>query len=433
MWRTSILVTSARLGGAGIAILTQLLVARTVGAEGLGAYYLALSALALLSMFGSLGLPWIVPGIVAEQGEKGTNAHGLFALARREAGMASLGLTALALGFVWLLPFVAADLRWPLTVAIVAVPATTQMRMNGALANAQRRFVLAYLPELLLRPLLVFVAAVVWMFVAPLWAVPGVLAVNLLATAGLGLGQNALLHAGQTEHSGAQARRAARPQYAQHRRAALPMVAATLFLAIFADLDIMIAGLFLDAHHLGLFSAALRISMFVGFFIQAGHQIVVRDLADAFLAKDNESLRVVIGKTNWINLAVSGGALIGTVLAGPFVLSLFGPDFVSAYPILVVLVAAQMVRAAMGPGVQVLAIVHQTGRSAPVFVAAALVLFAGNGLLIPLWGMMGAALAVIVTTLLWTLWVGILATQAAGAPVWGLTMRGGLRGLLRAS
>lgn len=420
MWRTSAFVTIARLGGAGIAILTQLLVARTVGAEGLGGYYLALSSLALLSMFGSLGLPWIVPGMVASaEKENRSDVLHLFRLARVDAGKVSVGLAGLALIAVWLWPGLDTEWRLAMSLAAMTVPATTQMRMNGALANAKRRFTLAYVPELLLRPLFVFAVAVGLYFVAPIWAVPGLLLANLAATALLGAGQAWALRVRETgpdmPHLGA-----VKAEYRNHRKAALPMVAATLFLAIFADLDILIAGLFLDAHNLGIVSAALRMSVFVGFFVQAGHQIIMRDLADAQVNADKARMARVVGLANLSNLAVAGLAMIGAAVLGQRVLCLFGDDFTAAYPALLLLVFAQGMRAAAGPGVQMLAVAGRTRESAPVFMAAALVLVLANAVLIPLMGIVGAALAVTMTIGFWATVISLMASRATGVAAFGL-------------
>lgn len=420
MWRTSAFITLARLGGAGIAILTQLLVARTVGAQGLGTYYLALSGLAILSMLGSLGLPWIMPSLVAREDKNAARLSAIFALARAEAAKASLVFAGLALVVVWATPWVDAQLRLPMSLAVLSVPATTQMRMYGALANARRRFALAYMPELVVRPVLVFAVAVVLMFLAPAWAVPGLLLANFASTALLGLAQGRMLNQAAPNAGPVPEVSSIRTDYAAHRGAALPMVAATLFLAIFADLDVMVAGFFLDTHNLGLFSAALRMSMFVGFFVQAGHQIIMRDLADAMVGGDRVRMGQAIGLSNLSNLAVSGLALVGAVIAGRTVLCLFGADFVAAYPALILLVGAQMARAAAGPGVQMLAIANKTGQSAPVFVMAGVLLVATNAFLIPLWGVFGAALAVALTIGFWTVAISLMATRVTGVAAFGL-------------
>ena len=53
------------LFGAGIGIVLQIIIARFYGPETLGMYYLALSLAAVLSIFISVGYPWIIAPVIA--------------------------------------------------------------------------------------------------------------------------------------------------------------------------------------------------------------------------------------------------------------------------------------------------------------------------------------------------------------------------------
>jgi O-antigen/teichoic acid export membrane protein len=57
---TAIFLTIARIAGAGLGIILQILIARHYGAQVLGSYYLVLSMAGILSIFISMGYPWIV-------------------------------------------------------------------------------------------------------------------------------------------------------------------------------------------------------------------------------------------------------------------------------------------------------------------------------------------------------------------------------------
>ena len=63
--RASFLLTGARIIGAGIGIVLQIIIARFYGPETLGMYYLALSLAAVLSIFISVGYPWIIAPVIA--------------------------------------------------------------------------------------------------------------------------------------------------------------------------------------------------------------------------------------------------------------------------------------------------------------------------------------------------------------------------------
>jgi O-antigen/teichoic acid export membrane protein len=95
----------------------------------------------------------------------------------------------------------------------------------------------------------------------------------------------------------------------------------------------------------------------------------------------------------WATAAV--GLLVGAVLivAGPWLLGLFGPEFVAGYPALVVLVVGQVVNAATG---SVGVVLGMTGHAGRLFVNAgltAVLTVVLNILLIPQLGIVGSALA----------------------------------------
>ena len=88
------------------------------------------------------------------------------------------------------------------------------------------------------------------------------------------------------------------------RRRALPMVLAALFIGVFADMDIVIARLFLDDVQTGILGVCLKISLFVGFGIQAIHQIILRDAADALHAKDDRRVHEILARANILTLEI---------------------------------------------------------------------------------------------------------------------------------
>lgn len=420
MFKTSVIVVGARIAGALLAIGTQVLLARLAGAEALGIYYVALALVALLSMLSTLGLPWVLPTVVAEAEKSGQPARSIvfFNWARRDVTIASVlfaGISALVVAFA---PFVPEELRAPLLIGVLAVPWTTLMRINGAMANARKRFALAYLPELIARPALVFAAAVLLTATTSSVAVWVLLTANIVFTGALAGVQTYVLHRGndvpresivQIKSSDVE-----RHAYSDHRRSALPMITATLFIAIFADLDVLMVGFFLVPKDLAVFTAALKITMFLAFFIQSAHQIIMRDTAEAFGRSDQEALKRIVARTNMQNILVSVAAFVGVILFGRIILGVFGAEFDAGYFALLVLVGSQAVRAAAGPGIQLLTLSGNTKKGSPVFITSTIVLLVSNALFIPLFGVLGAALAVFVTTTVWTGWISILAVRHTG-------------------
>ena len=81
------------------------------------------------------------------------------------------------------------------------------------------------------------------------------------------------------------------------------------------------------------------------------------------------------------------------------------------------LMIAQVIRAAAGPAMQVLMITGNQRSSIPVYVASILLLLVCNVLFVPLFGFMGAAAAVICTTLFWTVSLNLILKRSVGISV----------------
>jgi len=195
------------------------------------------------------------------------------------------------------------------------------------------------------------------------------------------------------------------------------MVVATLFIGVFADLDLLIAGSILNETETGIFGVCIKISMFLAFSIQAVHQVMVRDVANALQSRDRSALGAILFKANLTNLLVSLGAVAGVYLLARHFLALFGPEFVDGGLSLLLLAAAQAIRAAAGPATQILALTGHVRATLPVFAAGLALLFATNLALVPLYGLTGAALAVLIVTAVWSMGLSLLAKARTGLDV----------------
>ena len=78
------------------------------------------------------------------------------------------------------------------------------------------------------------------------------------------------------------------------------------------------------------------------------------------------------------------------------------------------------IRAAAGPSTQLMIVGGEELRTLMVFGVSTLVLGALNLALVPVWGLEGAAWAVVLTTLLWTFWLGGLCRARLDYRCWVL-------------
>jgi O-antigen/teichoic acid export membrane protein len=409
----------------------QILLARLIGAEALGIFFLAVSSATVLSIFCTLGYPWIVARFVAKYEADGdTSLKATFIeWVRKEIALVSLLLVSIALLTIFFLPSISIDKRFSLALGALTAPIFANMKLNAGLANAHKRFALAYLPDLFWRPVLLLGLVLALWISSISFNVVFLVAGHLVIVLTLTVIQARSLRGvngdvPSREYKLGQAKQIQRAQGKQWRHHALPMVIATLFIGAFSDLDLVIIGTLLPASEVAIFGASIKIALFLAFSIQAVHTLILRDAADALQSGDHPLLSAILAKANAINIITSLGATLAVALIGRDILRLFGPEFIEGYICLVILVLAQTVRAAAGPATQILTLTGHERYSIPVFGVGLLLLLIFNILLVPKFHLVGAALAVLVVTLIWSVGLAYVAWARTGVNTAILPMPG---------
>jgi O-antigen/teichoic acid export membrane protein len=380
------------IGGMALRFVLALLIARLYGPEGLGVYTLALAFASGAALVGVLGMDRASTRFVALHRAR-HEAGAVVGLARFATVVTTLLSAALAV-----LLFAAADaiergwhqpgLAGPVAVMALAVPA---IALGAVWREGLRGFQDVRLATLLEKV-----------------GIPGLTAVALLAAVATGASgvtaaavAVALAYVATGVVAGAQLwKRVAGPigaapiyQRRTWTRFAALMSLEGVLLFVLQWTDQLMVGLFLDAHQVGVYASALRLAMLVAVPLLAVNSIMGPTAASLHGAGETERLRVTFARMTWATAVV--GLLVGAVLivAGPFLLGLFGPEFVAGYPALVVLVVGQVVNAATG---SVGVVLGMTGHAGRLFVNAgltAVLTVVLNVLLIPLFGIVGSALA----------------------------------------
>ncbi|VAW16116.1 hypothetical protein MNBD_ALPHA12-1276, partial [hydrothermal vent metagenome] len=154
--RSSSVVVTARIAGVLIGIFIQLLIARALGAAELGMFFVATAISMVLATLLASGFPLMVPKFVARSGAANgaTELANFMSFARISTVRLGGAICLLGTLTIWLWPALDLSGRLVFTIALLSAPPLAFLRINGALANAMRRFSLGYLPDILARPLL---------------------------------------------------------------------------------------------------------------------------------------------------------------------------------------------------------------------------------------------------------------------------------------
>ncbi len=391
-----------RVGGAVLNLLSQILFARLFLPQEVGVIFLGMSTAAFFGLVATVGYPWLaltqLPRFATLGHQKIIRAfHAAFL---HDGAIAYVVICAVALAVSYL---------WPQTTAVhlallfgcLAAPASMLMRYDSAVANSQRKFSLSYMPDFLLRPVLLLGyvltlerAGFHLSVVHALLAFVVCLHLSNIIQAVL-LGRDGALLS-DLKYANSKLTAALRP-----RAMSLAIVAAVA--TSFADIVTMVAGLLLSSNELASVAVAVRLAAMAGFVIQVAQQLILPDLTAALTKRDHTQAQNLLLRLNLMTIATIAAALLGALLFGHWALAIFGKAYISGWPLLIALMIGQSIRAFSGMNQQLLSIAGYQARTASACLVAVVFLIAGAIFGVRIFGIQGIGYAVIVAELVWSI------------------------------
>jgi O-antigen/teichoic acid export membrane protein len=409
----SAFIVILRISGVAVTYLTQIVLARWMGAVELGHYVFAFSGCVVLSLISTLGLPGVGFRFIPQYeiaGDPG-KVVGFVRRAQEIIFLSSLIVAGIAICAVVFLDSEDSAQLLTRALAYACVPFFALLTTGEVIARSLSLLLLAILPNLLLRQLLLLAGiVVVHLFLGNLSAVV-VVTLMLFGVSVLAVGQSALLH----RHLATRFNNVA-PSYETRvwLRTGLPLLAGGAFTQFSQECNVLVAGFYLPPEQLAVFNAAYRTSSFVNFGMAAITMMVSPALSRLFFSKDKSGLQRLVAQQAQVRFLFAAGAVTILVLLGKYLLGFFGEEFIVGYRPLLILIAANLFVGAIGPVLLLLSIGGYQKRCAVVFAFAIAATVLANITLVPLFGIDGAAMAVFVVTVFWTTWLYVLVVRHLG-------------------
>jgi O-antigen/teichoic acid export membrane protein len=340
---TSAILFLARMFGAGMGFLVQMLLAKLFAPAELGQFFFALSIATLAAMIASLGYPSLAGRIASRKSASARTLAGFVKFALAESLLLSLGISAILVA-----GFATAGFGPAALFLIASIPFLALGPIATASLNLSSRNLAAFLPDLLFRPASMLAFLGVGLFLGIGWNLAAVSGFYLVLAAAITLFQ----FFGIAETLRPVGRVRDPRLLSVWRHLAIPLAFVTVFTSFYPDMAIVAAGLFLSSPDLAVFAIAMKISYLVGFASQISQQVATPELAAALTRGDLASVRTAYLRASFFPGGVTILALVGFYFLGDEVLALFGPDYVRGHGALLLLLCAQMIRTFVGPIVQ---------------------------------------------------------------------------------
>jgi len=174
---------------------------------------------------------------------------------------------------------------------------------------------------------------------------------------------------------------------------AFPIFLIEGFYFMLTNADVIIVGLYLPPEKVAVYFAAAKTMALVHFVYFAVKAAAAQRFSSLVSGNDRTALaafaRQTVQWTFWPSLLVGGMV----ILAGPFLLSLFGPAFREGHMIMIVLFCGIIAKAMIGPGEVLLTMAGEHKICAAIYAVALTANLGLNVTLIPAWGLLGGATA----------------------------------------
>lgn len=396
---------AVKIASTVLGLMTAVLLARSLGAQGYGIYTYVVALVAVLSIPAQLGLPNLVVRETAKAQAiaRWDRIKGLW---RWSTGCA-LGFVVVIALCVFAIAFLSAGrfseqqlhtFYWGLWL----MPFLVLGNLCGAALRGLQHVLLGQLPEQLLRPAFLLLFLLVAWILQPIDGLDSTLAmaVNVLSAilallAGLLLlRRNALTDLRQGVRAEYRAR--------EWLLATLPLAFTASMYLVNSYADIIVLGLFWNAEDVGIYRVAVTGATTVVFALTAVNAVVAPQLARLHGLGDHSGLQKLVTSSARMGLLFAAPVfLLILVWGGKLLEMFFGAEFVAAYPALITLGAAQLVNATIGPVGVVLNMTGHERDTARAVGISALVNIGLNLVLIPLMGITGAAAATALSVVIW--------------------------------
>ena len=389
--------------------VTTLLMTHWLGAEGLGVYNYAISWIVLVVIFVKFGFEeFLIRETAARQAtDDHETVHRLWNFARLFVIGGSMVAIAIFLIVISRVEFENITLRNTLLIGLAMIPLLSLLGLYRGVFRANKRIINSQLPEFVIRPIVLMSSFASLLLLNVVGSASIAIMVNVLATL------CALLFCFWTAKNNKQEPSVQPATETKHTTAphsikswllgAMPFVLIAGIHIINQRTDRLMLGSLLDMESVGLYSVAMQMALVVNFTLLGINQAVAPLVAERYEADRHHELQSILIRATTYATAGSLLIVLGLACLGGWVLPIFGPEFTASYYPLLILAAGQLINVAAGPVGELLTMsrkVHIVGIGVGISAVANIVL---NLWLIPIYGIIGAAIATSVSMAVWNL------------------------------
>lgn len=396
-------------------LVLSISLARILGPENYGVYAFVFSIIAFIGLPVKMGLPTLIlrETAKADVASDGAAMSGIWKWSNRAMGLMAICAVSGTAFYLWVVSGIDTPRSLALLCALPLIPLFGFTEARSAALNGLRRFGLGGTPGKVIRPLLV--AGILAIFASQQKS--GVSANQAILLHGLGAAVAlciaiAFLRSVRPDHPGFDA---PKTQVRTWLAAILPLTAISGLQIVSHNTDILMIGALATDADVGLYRVALSGANIALFGLTTVNLVLRPYFARAWASGDAVQLQKLATAGARVSIAAALPILVVFWLGGVWLLTLmFGADYNGAYWALVLLCIGQSISALFGPVGNLLTMAGKEWIALTGLLVSTVMNILLNWLLIPIYGIDGAAIATGISVAIWNIILWMLAIKTLG-------------------
>ncbi len=389
-WAFIILVVAS-----GIQFIFDFLLARKFGAYGSGLYYLSFSIITTLSLFGHLGLDRtavrLIPPLIKVKDNEGAKSviQTSISLTVINTTIISFALFVLA-SWISKSVFQKPELTIYLQIFSLSVIPFSLRYLYGGFLRAFRRTRESLFVE---RIIIYFVGIISIFTIGNIWGLKA-MAASFVAGCFISLAVG-IYYLNKNFPS-----KTSRSKTFSKRlllASGVPLLFVAVTTQLNGQISTLILGSFGTNNDVGIYNAALKVSLLLAMILTAINTIVGTNISELYASKKLKKLERILNKTSALGFIVAIPIFTIIVLFPANILRLFGSEFANGSTALIILACGQLINVAVGPTLFTLAMTGHEKALAKAIAFSLLINVSLGLILIPVRYVEGAAIATAVS------------------------------------
>lgn len=386
-----------RMASLGIGFSLHILLARILGLDEFGVYMYVLAWVNLLSLVGKSGFDQAAKKFIPayQYHKKNVELYNFFRYSvLKVLGVSVLLSAGIILVSIYLKPEISHSLFFTLLGGAVLLVIHTQLSLIGSFLEAFKKIIAGLFSGNILRPLLIIAGILLLALFNSATATHAML-VNVIATGSSLLFILYFFSKSIPSETGA---------YTIDKtwlQTAFPLLFTSGIHVLLTQTDILLIGYFMDTEDVGIYSSVSKISQLVLFGLTAVNTITAPLISELYAGNKLDKLQEMVSLSSLLTIFLTLPVIIVIAFFTPFILNIYGAEFIEGSAALRIILIGQVINALCGSVSFMMTMTKYHKQSLYILTFAAVLNIALNMILIPLFGIEGAAATTAISTIFW--------------------------------